>query len=102
MYEIKNHPVNPDYAKNANITQEQYQRWYKESIEQPEQFWAARATEFLTWFKPWSKVKEADFKKGQATWFKDAKLNVSSAQPFEFEVTAGIWDFTIQAVPNNQ
>ncbi|MFZ5603868.1 MAG: acetate--CoA ligase [Pseudomonadota bacterium] len=77
MYEIKNHPVDPAYAKKANITQDQYQRWYKESIEQPEQFWAARASEFLTWFKPWSKVKEADFKKGQATWFKDAKLNVS-------------------------
>lgn len=46
MYEIKDHPVNPDYAKHANMTLEQYQRWYKESLAQPEQFWSARAQEF--------------------------------------------------------
>jgi acetyl-CoA synthetase len=77
MYDIKNHPVDPSYAKGANLTLEQYQAWYKESLEQPEQFWAARAEQFLTWFKPWNKVNEYDFSKGAATWFKDGKLNAS-------------------------
>jgi acetyl-CoA synthetase len=77
MYEIKNHPVNPDYARQANITLEQYQRWYKESLAQPEQFWSARATEFLTWAKPFTQVTRSDFKKGEAQWFKGGKLNVS-------------------------
>jgi acetyl-CoA synthetase len=77
MYEIKNHPVNPDYAKNANITLDQYQRWYKESLAQPEQFWSARATEFLTWAKPFTQVTRSDFRKGEAQWFKGGKLNVS-------------------------
>ena len=77
MYEIKNHPVDPAYAKDANLTLEQYQAWYKESLEQPDQFWAARAEQFLTWSKPWSKVNEYDFSKGEATWFKDGKLNAS-------------------------
>lgn len=77
MYEIKNHPVNPDYAKKANITLEQYQRWYQESLAQPEQFWSARATEFLTWAQPFTQVTESDFKKGQTQWFKGGKLNVS-------------------------
>ncbi len=77
MYEIQNHPVNPAYARNANMTLEQYQRWYQESITQPDQFWSARANEFLTWFKPWTAVHEGDFTKGAATWFKGAKLNVS-------------------------
>ena len=77
MYEIKNHPVFPEYAKNANMTLEQYQRWYKESLEQPEQFWSARAEQFLTWFKPWTEVCKADFRKGEASWFSGAKLNVS-------------------------
>lgn len=77
MYEIKNHPVDPAYAKDANLTLEQYQSWYRESLEQPDAFWAARAEQFLTWFKPWSKVNEYDFSKGEATWFKDGKLNAS-------------------------
>jgi len=77
MYDIKDHPVNPDYAKHANMTLEQYKRWYKESLAQPEQFWSARAQEFLTWAKPWSTVVDADFRKGQASWFKGAKLNVT-------------------------
>ncbi|HVL01847.1 MAG TPA: acetate--CoA ligase, partial [Dongiaceae bacterium] len=77
MYEIKNHPVDPAYAKNANITLEQYQRWYKESIEQPDTFWAARANEFLTWSKPFTQVVQADFRKGEARWFSGGKLNVS-------------------------
>lgn len=77
MYEIKNHPVKPEYAADANITLEQYQAWYKESLEQPDQFWAARAEQFLSWSKPWSKVNEYDFNKGEASWFKDGKLNAS-------------------------
>ena len=71
MYDIKNHPVDPAYAKDANMTLEQYQAWYKESLEQPDQFWSKRAEEFLTWSKPWTKVNEYDFPKGEATWFKD-------------------------------
>ncbi|MGC1509483.1 acetate--CoA ligase, partial [Ketobacter sp.] len=75
MYKIKNHPVDPDYAKDANITEQQYQAWYKESLEQPDQFWAARAKQFLDWSKPWSSVNEYNFAKGETTWFKDGKLN---------------------------
>lgn len=77
MYEIKNHPVNPDYAKGANIDREQYQTWYKESIESPDTFWADRANELLDWYQPWSKVSEWDFAKAEAKWFIDAKLNVT-------------------------
>ncbi|HCB38741.1 MAG TPA: acetate--CoA ligase [Gammaproteobacteria bacterium] len=77
MYDIKNHPVDPAYAKDANMTLEQYQAWYKESLEQPDQFWSKRAEEFLTWSKPWTKVNEYDFPKGEATWFKDGKLNAA-------------------------
>ncbi|RLP54735.1 MAG: acetate--CoA ligase [Ketobacter sp.] len=75
MYKIKNYPVDPDYAKDANITEQQYQAWYKESLEQPDQFWAARAKQFLDWSKPWSSVNEYNFAKGETTWFKDGKLN---------------------------
>ena len=33
----------------------QYEALYKQSIEDPESFWAAAARE-LHWFKPWDKV----------------------------------------------
>jgi acetyl-CoA synthetase len=50
---------------------------YKQSLEQPDQFWAEQAERFLTWDKPWSKVHESDLSKGHAAWFIDGKLNVS-------------------------
>ncbi|MCG8667820.1 MAG: acetate--CoA ligase [Pseudomonadales bacterium] len=77
MYEIKNHPVKPEYAEGANITREQYDTWYKESIESPDTFWGARAEELLDWTQPWSKVSEWDFNEAQAKWFIDGKLNVT-------------------------
>ncbi len=77
MYDIKNHPVNAEFAKGANITREQYDAWYKESIESPDTFWADRANEFIDWYQPWSKVSEWDFGKAEAKWFIDAKLNVT-------------------------
>ena len=77
MYDIKNHPVNAEFAKGANINREQYDAWYKESIESPDTFWADRANEFLDWYQPWSKVSEWDFSKAEAKWFIDAKLNVT-------------------------
>ncbi len=77
MFDIKNHQTKPEYAEGANMNWEQYEAWYKESLESPDTFWAARAKEFLSWSQPWTSVNEYDFKKGEATWFKDAKLNVS-------------------------
>ena len=77
MYEIKNHPVNPDYAKDANINREQYDAWYKESIDSPDTFWADRANELIDWYEPWTQVSEWDFGKAEAKWFLNAKLNVT-------------------------
>ncbi len=77
MYPIENHPVDPEFAKGANITLEQYQAWYRESLEQPDAFWAARATEFLDWSSPFTQVCHEDFSKGEAIWFRDGKLNAA-------------------------
>ena len=77
MSDTKNRPVMPEYAAGANMSLEQYQAWYKESLEQPDTFWAARAKEFLSWSQPWSSVNEYDFPKGGASWFTGGKLNVA-------------------------
>ena len=77
MYDIKNHPVDPAFAENANINLEQYQTWYKESVESPDTFWAARANEFIDWFEPWTVVTEWNFNTVSTCWFANAKLNAS-------------------------
>jgi acetyl-CoA synthetase len=64
-----------DFAKKARIKSlDQYRRMYRESIKQPEKFWAREARE-LTWRAPWKKILQwqAPF----AKWFVGAKLNVS-------------------------
>lgn len=77
MHEIKTYPVLKEYAKDTNMSMEQYQAWYKQSIEDPDTFWADRAKEYITWYKPWDRVSEHNFEKGEAKWFEGAELNVS-------------------------
>ena len=53
---------------------EEYERIYRESVEQPEKFWAGIASE-LHWFKKWDRVLEWDVP--WAKWFAGGQLNLS-------------------------
>ncbi len=77
MSEVHLYPVPASFQRTTLMTREKYDLWYQESIDQPEKFWAARATEFLTFFKPWTAVVNADFHRAEARWFEGAELNVS-------------------------
>ena len=77
MSQVRIHPVPPEWAKNALIKKEDYHRLYRQSIEQPDAFWAEQAEKFLTWDKKWDSVREFDFHAGTASWFKGGKLNVA-------------------------
>jgi len=67
-------PARP-FARDARVgSLEQYRRMYRESIRQPEKFWAREARE-LIWQRPWRKVLE--WKAPFAKWFVGGKLNVS-------------------------
>ena len=77
MSERHIYPVNNKLAAASHVNAQQYRDLYQESIAQPDKFWARCAEEFLTWESPWSQVREFDFHKGTATWFRDGKLNVS-------------------------
>ncbi len=55
----------------------EYELMYKESITDPEGFWAREAAKRLTWFKIWDKVLDYDFHKPYIKWFEGGKLNVS-------------------------
>jgi acetyl-CoA synthetase len=78
MSSIKTYPVNEQFKRQALIDKPTYDAWYKESIESPDTFWAARANEFISWDKPWSSISEWDFNEGSARWFSGAKLNITS------------------------
>ncbi|HOZ83392.1 MAG TPA: acetate--CoA ligase [Bacteroidia bacterium] len=55
---------------------EQYTSVYRNSIENPEKFWANIA-QYFTWQKAWDKVLDADFEKAEVKWFAGAKLNIT-------------------------
>jgi len=77
MSEVKTYPVSKEAASRAFIDNDQYLSMYEESIEKPEVFWSQQAKEFLTWYKPWDKLNECDFSKGEVRWFLGGELNAS-------------------------
>jgi acetyl-CoA synthetase len=60
-----------------SLTPALYQAWYQQSIQAPDQFWAERARDFISWDKPWSQVCDWDFITADIRWFEGAKLNAS-------------------------
>ncbi len=65
------------WQQTAWINEEKYQDMYRQSIDQPDQFWAQQASEFLSWDSPWQTVSSYDFCAGEASWFAGGKLNVA-------------------------
>ena len=63
--------------ENSNISETEFSKLYKQSLENPEEFWADQADLYLDWDEQWTKVKENDIERGQIIWFKDGKLNAS-------------------------
>ncbi len=77
MSNTKTYPVTAAFAEHSHINRETYQAMYQQSIDKPNVFWAEQATKFLDWMKPWDKVSEVNFGKGEISWFLGGKLNVS-------------------------
>ncbi|MDF1849873.1 MAG: acetate--CoA ligase [Verrucomicrobiales bacterium] len=69
-------PPTPEFSSSAHIqSMEQYETLHKESIDDPEKFWAEQASA-LTWQKPWDTVldwSDAPF----AKWFEGGKINAA-------------------------
>ena len=70
-------PVPDDFATQAHIDAETYERMYRHSIEHPDEFWAKEAELFLDWETRWNEVCDYDFNTGEASWFSGGKLNVT-------------------------
>src|SRR3989344_7572078 len=75
----KIYSIPADVARRAWIDEKKYQAMYARSVNDPDGFWAEQAREFVTWFKPWTKVSDWSFdaKNLHIKWFEGAKLNVS-------------------------
>ncbi|MBN1685638.1 MAG: acetate--CoA ligase [Spirochaetales bacterium] len=81
MSEGRTFPPIPEIQANAYISSpEQYEKMWKESINDPDKFWLEQA-KTLTWFKEPTKSLEYTWdtngRKIDHTWFADGTLNVS-------------------------
>ncbi|RON17884.1 acetate--CoA ligase [Pseudomonas frederiksbergensis] len=77
MFDISTFPKADAVRRAAQLSQDDYQRLYRQSIEHPSTFWAEQATRFLDWSAPWQTVQRYDLKTGEASWFAGGQLNVS-------------------------
>ena len=63
------------FARNARIrSMDQYREMYRQSIDNPEEFWG-KAAEELHWFQKWTRVR--DWNLPFARWYVDARTNLS-------------------------
>ena len=89
--------VPPNIESRALINDDAYQRMYRQSIENPDAFWADQAKTFLDWYQPWHTVSDADIPNGNIRWFDGGELNVSvncidRHLPSRANQTAIIWE----------
>ena len=75
----KIYAVPDSFAKTTLINAQTYAALYKQSIDDPEGFWAEQAEKFITWYKKWDKVSDwsYDQKNLHIKWFEGAQLNLS-------------------------
>mgnify|MGYP000415624153 CR=1 FL=1 len=77
MSDFPTHPVPQQWSDSAWIDEATYKAMYRQSVDNPDQFWGDQAAQFLTWEKPWETVCRSDIEQGQAAWFEGGKLNVA-------------------------
>ena len=71
-------PVPAGFAREGTIDAEGYTRMYRQSMDQPDVFWAEQG-KTIDWIKPFSKVKNVNFTGDvNIRWFEDGELNVSA------------------------
>ena len=77
MEETRQFPPSKEFVDQAYIkSRAEYEKMWKESIENPEKFWGGVASD-LHWFKKWDKVNVEDFKNAKLEWFIGGKTNIA-------------------------
>ncbi|HET7133086.1 MAG TPA: acetate--CoA ligase, partial [Gammaproteobacteria bacterium] len=80
MSDDKIYPVPKALAPRPWIDQAKYESMYKESIADPQAFWAKQARERLEWLQPFTEARDTSFDASDlhVRWFADGKLNVAA------------------------
>ncbi|TLN24024.1 acetate--CoA ligase [bacterium] len=79
---LAKYPIPEEFKKRRAAwinSRAEYDKLYKESIEDSDNFWARMAEQQVTWFKKWDKVQEWKYSKDEVyvKWFIGGKLNIS-------------------------
>jgi len=88
----------PDHFRDrCHIDPAHYRELYRQSVEDPEAFWAQQASAFVDWQSPWDEVCSHDFPAGRVRWFDGATLNacyncIDRHLPERAEQAAIIWE----------
>lgn len=77
---LEEYPVPAAFAAKSHLNEQQYKDLYQQSISDNEGFWGEQARNFVSWIKPFSKVKDVSYDSNDLhiKWFYDGSLNVSA------------------------
>ena len=97
MNKEKIYNVPKDISEHSNVSESEFQVLYKQSVENPDEFWSSQAEFYLDWDKKWEEVKNTNIEKGEIAWFSGGKLNASvncidRHLPKDKNKTAFIWE----------
>jgi acetyl-CoA synthetase len=75
----KLYPVKPEFAANARIGRDDYDRLYAESVRDPESFWG-KVGQRVDWLKTPTRIKNVSFDAADLhiRWYEDGQLNVAA------------------------
>ncbi|CEG49410.1 acetate-ligase [Plasmopara halstedii] len=75
----KAYPVPDGFSTVAHVQSiEQYESMYKQSLDDPEQFWGELGRKHLDWFRPFDSTMVGSVNKGDTAWFLNGEMNVST------------------------
>ncbi|MGB2173216.1 MAG: acetate--CoA ligase, partial [Porticoccaceae bacterium] len=69
--------VAENWSANAWVDADKYTSMYRQSLEDPDDFWSGQSKAFLKWQQPWKVLKQVQFKTAETSWFIGGKLNVA-------------------------
>ena len=81
--------VSKNWSKQAYVNKSQYEKKYRLSIKENENFWRKEGKR-ITWIKPYKKIKDVKYSKKEVNikWYYDGTLNASAncitSFPFSF------------------
>ena len=64
MSNEKVYKIPAEVARRAHADDKKYLEMYERSVKDPDGFWGEQAKQFVTWFKPWTRVSDWSFDAG--------------------------------------